>query len=322
MTTPPASGLTRAERLLLGAAALRGALAGAARAIITWLLTPATLLAWHRKLTAKKYDTSKRRKPGRPPTVLSTARLAVRQARENPLRGHRRIHSELTKLGVTVAPSTIWEILHAAGVDLAPRHSGPTWRQFLHAQATGILAADLPARGRRAAEAHIRPGIHRARHPPDAPRRGHRQPGGRVHRAAARNLAFSPGERLDGTKFLIRDRGPDFTASSGAVFQAAGTRILRTAVQALHMNAICERLAGTLRREPLDRVLIFGERHLRAVLAEYQAHYTARPHRGIAQHIPDGEPDGPRATVTDVGPQQIRRKPVLDGLINEYTRAA
>ena len=83
-------------------------------------VTPATLLAWHRKLTAKKYDTSKRRKPGRPPTVQSIARLAVRLAKENPLWGHRRIHGELTKLGVTVAPSTIWEILHAAGIDPAP----------------------------------------------------------------------------------------------------------------------------------------------------------------------------------------------------------
>jgi putative transposase len=78
----------------------------------------------------------------------------------------------------------------------------------------------------------------------------------------ARNLAFSPGERLEGTRFLIRDRGPDFTASSGAVFQATGTRILRTAVQAPRMNAICERLAGTLRRELPGRVLILGERHL------------------------------------------------------------
>ena len=83
-------------------------------------VTPATLLVWHRKLAAKKYDTSKRRKPGRPPTVRSIARLAVRLARENPLRGHRRIHGELTKLGVAVAPSTVWEILHAAGVDPAP----------------------------------------------------------------------------------------------------------------------------------------------------------------------------------------------------------
>ena len=89
------------------------------------------------------------------------------------------------------------------------------------------------------------------------------------------------------------------------------------------MNAICEPLVGTLRRELLDRMLILSERHLRAVLAEYQAHYnTARPHQGIAQHIPDDEPGAPRATVTDLGPQQIRRKPAVGGLINEYAPAA
>jgi putative transposase len=89
------------------------------------------------------------------------------------------------------------------------------------------------------------------------------------------------------------------------------------------MNAICERLVGTLRPELLDRVLILSERHLRAVLAEYQAHYNAaRPHQGITQHIPDDEPGAPRATMTDSGTQQICRKPVLGGLINEYARVA
>ena len=106
-------------------------------------VTPATLLAWHRKLAAKKYDTSRQRAPGRPPTVQSIARLVVRLAKENPLWGHRRIHGELTKVGVTVAPSTVWEILRTAGIDPAPRRSGPTWRQFLHAQASGILAVDF-----------------------------------------------------------------------------------------------------------------------------------------------------------------------------------
>ena len=106
-------------------------------------VTPATLLAWHRRLAAKKHDTSKRRKPGRPPTVPGVARLIVRLAKENPLWGHRRIHGELMKLGVTVAPSTVWEIVRAAGIDPAPRRSGSTWRQFLHAQAAGIVAVDF-----------------------------------------------------------------------------------------------------------------------------------------------------------------------------------
>ncbi len=139
----------------------------------------------------------------------------------------------------------------------------------------------------------------------------------------ARNLALSPGERFEDIGFLIRGRGPNFTRSLDAVFQATGARILRTAVQAPRTNATCERLAGTPRREVLDRVLILGQRHLRAVLTEYQVHYnTARPHQGIAQRIPDDEPDASRATVTDVDRQHIRRKPVLGGLINEYTHAA
>ena len=106
-------------------------------------MTPATLLAWHHRLAARRYDASKRRKPGRPPTSRSIARLAVRMAKENPLWGYRRIHGELTKLGLAVGPSTVYEILRAAGIDPAPRRAGPTWRQFLHAQAAGILAVDF-----------------------------------------------------------------------------------------------------------------------------------------------------------------------------------
>jgi transposase len=210
-------------------------------------VTPATLLAWHRKLAGSNYDTSNRRKPGRPPTVPSIARIIVRLAKENPLWGYRRIHGEIAKLGVTVAPSTVWEILRTAGIDPAPRRAGPTWRQFLHAQAAAILAVDF---------FHV-------------------------------------------------------------------NTILRTAVQTPRMNAICERLAGTLRRELPDRVLILGGQHLHAVLTGYQAHdNTARPHQGIAQHVPDDERDGIRGAVTDIDTQQVRRKPILNGLINKYTRAA
>jgi hypothetical protein len=139
----------------------------------------------------------------------------------------------------------------------------------------------------------------------------------------ARNLALTLDKQFDAIRFLVHDRGSNFTVSFDAVFQATGARILRSAVQAPRMNAICERLVGTLRRELLDRVLILGEAHLRAVLTDYQAHYnTARPHQGIAQRVPDDECDPHPATVTNVDARQIRRKPVLNGLINEYTHAA
>jgi putative transposase len=286
-------------------------------------VTPATLLTWHRRLAAKKYDTSKRRKPGRPPTVPGIARLVVRLARENPLRGHRWIHGELAKLGVTVTPSTVWEILHAAGINPAPRRSGPSWRQFVHAQAAGIVAADF---------LHVDTVLLRRLYVlvfiEHGTRRMHiggvtANPTGDWTVQQARNLALSFGERFEDVKFLIRDRGSNFTASFDAVFQAAGTRILRTAVQAPRMNAVCERLVGTLRRELLDRVLILGEAHLRTVLAEYQAHYNAaRPHQGIAQRVPDSGCHAPLVTATDSGVERIRRKPVLNGLIDEYAHAA
>ena len=109
-------------------------------------------------------------------------------------------------------------------------------------------------------------------------------------------------ERFEGIRFLIRDRGSNFTAS---------------------FDAVCERLVGTLRRELLDRVLILGEAHLRSMLAEYQVHYnTARPHQGIAQRVPDSEHDGGHLAVADLDGGPIHRKPVLGGLINEYSRAA
>ena len=286
-------------------------------------ITPATLLAWHRKLAGRKYDTSGRRKPGRPPAVPGIARLVVRLAKENPLRGHRRIHGELAKLGITVAPSTVWQILHAAGIGPAPRRAGPTWRQFLAAQAAGILAVDFLH-----VDTVLLTRLHVLVFIEHGTRRMHlggvtEHPTGQWTVRQARNLALALGERFRDIRFLLRDRGSNFTASFDAVFQATGTRILRTAVQAPRMNAICERLAGTLRRELLDRVLILSEQHLRAVLAEYQAHYnTARPHQGIAQRVPDGELDAARTTVTDVDSPQIRRKAVAGGLINEYAYAA
>jgi putative transposase len=286
-------------------------------------VTPATLLAWHRRLTARKYDTTTRRRTGRPPTVRSIARVAVRLARENPLWGYRRIHGELTKLGTTVAPSTVYEILRAADIDPAPRRSGPTWRQFLHAQAAGVLAVDFLH-----VDTVLLTRLHVLVFIEHGTRRMHLggvtpHPTGEWTVQQARNLAVNLDERFEDFRFLIRDRSSNFTASFDAVFQATGATILRTAVQAPRMNGICERLVGTLRRELLDRVLILGAAHLRAVLAEYQEHYnTARPHQGIDQRTPDRNPGDVHGAAADLDSHRIRRRPVLNGLINEYMRAA
>ena len=210
-------------------------------------VTPATVLAWHRRLVVRKYDTSTRRRPGRPPTVQSIARIAVRPARENPLWGYRRIHGELTKLGATVAPLTIYEILRAAGID--PRHAAqaPTLWQFLHAQAAGILALDFLHVDTVLTRLYMLVFIEHGT------RRLHlggvtAHPTGEWTVQQARNLALDLGERSGDFRFLIRDRGSNFTAVFDAVFQATSTTILCTAVHAPRMNATCERLVGTLRR--------------------------------------------------------------------------
>ncbi|WP_308292568.1 hypothetical protein [Streptantibioticus ferralitis] len=106
-------------------------------------ITPATLLAWHRKLVAQKWDYSHKRRPGRPPTATAVKTLILRMAAENPGWGHRRIHGELTRLGHKMAASTVWNILNQAGIDPAPRRAGPTWKQFLKAQAEYIVAVDF-----------------------------------------------------------------------------------------------------------------------------------------------------------------------------------
>jgi putative transposase len=223
-------------------------------------VTPATLLAWHRKLVAGKRDYRALRGPGWPPIASAITQLVVRMARENPNWGHRRIQGELVRLGHRIASSTVWHILHAADIDPAPRRSGPTWRQFLTQQAKDILAEDF---------LHIDTVALRRIYALIVVEHGSR----RVHLVgiiahptaawtvqAARNLVMDLADRIGTVKFLLRDRDSRFTTVFDAVFAAEGIRILRTGPRAPRANAICERMVGTLRRELLDRVLIVNER--------------------------------------------------------------
>src|SRR5579863_9291528 len=161
---------------------------------------------------------------GSPPAVPGAARLAVGLARENRLWGHRRIHGELAQPGIAVAPSTGWEILRAAGIDPAPGRSSPTWRQFLTAQGAGIVAVDfLPVDTVLLRRVYVLVFIEHGT------RRRHlggvtAHPAGDWTVQQARNLARSRGERFEDIRFLVSDRGSNFTASFDALFQAAGTR--------------------------------------------------------------------------------------------------
>jgi putative transposase len=248
---------------------------------------PATLLAWHRRLVARKWDYASRRRTGRPSTTAAIRKLVIRIATENPAWGHRRVQGELVRLGHAIAASTVWQILHDAGIDPAPRRAGPTWKQFLAAQARGIIAADF---------VHVDTVLLRRLYAliviEHGTRRAHlvgitASPDGAWTTQAARNLLMDLGHRATTVKFLIRDRAGQFTRSFDAVCAAEGIRILASPPQAPRANAICERFIGTLRRELFDRLLIVNEQHLHKVLTEYLRHYnSARPHRALGQLTP------------------------------------
>ena len=195
-------------------------------------VTPATLLAWHRRLIARKWDYSQRRSPGRPSTAAAIRTLVIRMATDNPAWGHRRVQGELVKLGHPISASTVWQILHDAGIGPAPRRTGPTWKQFLTAQARGILAADF---------VHVDTVLLRRLYAliviEHDTRRVHlagitAYPDGAWTTQAARNFLMDLGQRAASVKFLIRDRAGQFTSSFDAVFTAEGIRILASPPQA------------------------------------------------------------------------------------------
>jgi putative transposase len=286
-------------------------------------VTPTTLLRWHRQRVARKWTFTQGRRPGRPSTAPTVKQLILRLARENDTWGHRRIQGELARLGFPIAPSTVWDILHATGIDPAPQRSGPTWRQFLTAQADGLMAADFlhldtVLLKRLYALVFIEHGTRRVH-----------LAGVTAHPTAqwtvqqARNLAMTLGCRMDSLRFLIRDRDTKYTRPFDAVFEADDMEVLLSPPRAPRANAICERVVGTLRRELLDRVLIYNEAHAQIVLTEYVRHYNQhRPHQSRQQLPPEStEPPAP-ATVTNLQTHRIRRHPVLGGLVNEYHQAA
>jgi transposase InsO family protein len=242
-------------------------------------------------------------------------------ATDNPTWGHRRVQGELVKLGHPIAASTVRQTLHGAGIDPAPRRTGPTWKQFLAAQARGILAAgfvhvDTVLLRRIYALIVIEHGTRRAHL---AGVTAH--PDGAWTTQAARNFLMNIGSRAESVKFLIRDRAGQFTGSFDAVFIADGIRILASPPQAPRANAICERVIGTLRRELSGRLLIVNEHHLRRVLTEYLRHYnTARPHRALGQLAPAQA--HARPLEINLAEHRILRKQVLGRLTHEYQIAA
>ncbi|QTI88213.1 integrase core domain-containing protein [Streptomyces sp. AgN23] len=286
-------------------------------------VAPGTLLGWHRRLVARRWDYSECRiKPGRPATAKAVKELVLRLARENPRWGCRRIQGELDRLGHRIGASTVWKILTAAGVDPAPRRAGPTWREFLTSQAETIIACDflhvdLVDLRRVYALIFLEHGTRRLH---IAGVTAH--PTVQWTAQQARNLALEMGERFESLRFVIRDRDGKYAEPFDAVFAAEDIETVKTAPQSPRMNAHCERVIGTLRRELLDHVLLWNEAHARHVVETYAQHYNGhRPHQARGQLPPlAGDQTAP---LTDLDSKRwLLRTRVLGGLSNEYRYAA
>ena len=282
------------------------------------LVTPGTVLRWHRRLVARKWTCPHR--TGRPPVSAEITALIERLATENNSWGYKRIQGELLKLGHRVSASTIRRVLQALKIPPAPpRHTDTTWRKFLHTQAATMLATDF---------FHVDCAVTLQRLyclfvMEVASRYVHilgitANPDGAWTVQQIHNLLMDLEDRAVSFRFLVRDRAGQFTDSFDAVLADAGIEAVKIPPRSPRANCYAERFVLTARTEVTDRMLIFGERHLRTVLAQYEVHYSGRrPHR--SRHLRPPRPDRP---VADLSRKRIQRLPVLGSLINEYERAA
>jgi transposase InsO family protein len=249
--------------------------------------------------------------------------LILRLARENPRWGYRRIQGELKKLGIRVAATSIRTVLLRNGLRPAPRRASVTWRAFLRAQASGIVAIDfftvetvrlktlyvlflIELHTRRVRLAGVTD-----------------HPNGLWVAQRARELSMSrAGETKAGTsapRFLVRDRDSKFTRAFDDVFASDGIQTIKTPIQAPNANAFAERWVRTVRRECLDWMLIWSRRHLERVLDEYVRHYNdERPHRSLELRPPRASNEGSVARVATGAVTAVRRQDRLGGLVHEY----
>ncbi len=280
-----------------------------------FLVTPETILRWHRALVRRRWTYS-HRGPGRPPLPQETIELIVRLARENPRWGYLRIVGECKKLGVTVSKGSVANVLRNHGLSPAPRRAGPTWTEFLRGQAKGIVATDFfhvdSVLLRRYYVLFVIEVETRVVHLLGVTT----NPSGPWVTQVARNFCSDLEDSAKRFRFLIRDRDSKFTSGFDAIFASIGVEAIKIPVRSPRANAFAERFVRTVRTECLDYLLIRSRRHIEATVNEYLRHYNqARPHRSLdlAQPIPRPAP---------AAGHTINRRDVLGGIIHEYDIAA
>jgi putative transposase len=288
------------------------------------VVRPDTVLRWHRDMLARRHARRSRpRSPGRPRTVRSVRALVLRLVRENPGWGYRRVHGELLVLGVKVAASTVWEILHEAGIDPAPERGSATWANFLRSQAEALLACDFfEAVTLSGARLYVLAVIEHAS-------RRIRILGVTAHPAAswvaqaARNLVMDLEDADCLARYLIRARDGTFPDLVDGILADAGVQTVLSGIRMPRMNSIIERWVQTCRRELLDRTLIWNQSHLLHALREFEQFYNEhRPHQGIANARPLQPLPVPLAAPDQIASLDIRRRDRLGGVLHEYRHAA
>jgi transposase InsO family protein len=283
---------------------------------------PETLLAWHRRLVARRW-TYPHRRPGRPPIRRDVRELILRLARENSSWGYLRIAGELHKLGIAVSASSVRNILVKAGLPPAPRRDAHSWRSFLRAQGESILACDFFTVDtvwlrRLYVLAFISIGSRRVEYFAITSK-----PDTAWMLQQARNLLMELDDHDRQVRFLIHDRDAKFPRAFDALLESDGINVIRTPVRGPNANAYIERWVGTVRRECLDRILILGRRQLDHILGVYVKHYNGqRPHRALDLKPPDSMKPPPLATIATPPALKVNRRDLLGGLIHEYELAA
>jgi transposase InsO family protein len=283
----------------------------------SFLVTPSTLLRWHRRLVARRWTYAAR--AGRPPVGGEIRELVLRLARENPRWGYQRIAGEINGLGLSVSATTVRKILCEAGMGPAGERAGLSWRAFLRQQARSMLAVDFFT-----VETVSVQRLYVLFFIELGSRRVHlagctANPTGAWVTQQARQFAWTLQEQASRFRFLIRDRDSKYVRDFDAVFASEGIEIVKTPVRAPKANGIAERFVGTVRRECLDWLLIVNRRHLEHVLRVFVDHYNAhRPHRSL-----DLAPPAAIGHQRHVAyPPDLKRRDRLGGLIHEYSYAA